>query len=173
LFDRLEPDEDWKMRVDVVLGIVSLAGLAACTAAEPRLSDAEREVIEASVDSAMHAFENAERSRDLDALISHFAQVPEFRVYSDGVRVDYESLVAQIRSTFPAVAQVEGGFESIEVSVLGRDAAVASASFQSAVTDTSGATYRQRGAATWVWVRQDGGWRILNGHVDHYPDVSP
>jgi hypothetical protein len=93
-------------------------------------------------------FENAERSRDLDALISHFAQVPEFRVYSDGVRVDYESLVAQIRSTFPAVAQ-------------------------SAVTDTSGATYRQRGAATWVWVRQDGGWRILNGHVDHYPDVSP
>jgi ketosteroid isomerase-like protein len=161
------------MRVDVALGIVGLAALFACTTAEPRLSDAESEAIKASVDSAMRSFENAERSRDLEALIAHFAQVPEFRVYSDGVRVGYDSLVAQIHRTFPSVARVEGGFEDIEVSVLGRDAAVASATFRSALTDTSGATFRQRGAATWVWMRQPGGWRIVYGHVDHYPDEGP
>jgi len=35
----------------------------------------------------MQSFEQAERARDSDALIAHFAAIPEFHIYSDGTRL--------------------------------------------------------------------------------------
>jgi ketosteroid isomerase-like protein len=53
--------------------------------------------------------------------------------------------------------------------VLAPDAALATALFAEAITAKDGTVVRQRGAATWLWRERDGEWKIVYGHVDHYP----
>lgn len=133
---------------------------------------AQREIVTA-VEAAMRSFEVAERSRDHERLIAHFAPVPAFHVYSDGQRLTYEAMAAGVRQTFPTLRSIEGGFSGLDVSVLSPEYALVSAGFRETVTDASGTPTRSRGAVSWLWRRIDGQWRIVYGHVDHYPDTGP
>ena len=137
------------------------------------MDDAEREEIVAAVERAVHSFEDAERETDADALLAHFAPVPEFHIYSDGQRISHEAMTAYIRESFPALQSIEGGFVDLTIWVLARDAALATGTFREATTDRSGNTTRVRGAASWLWRRIDGRWLIVYGQADHYPDVEP
>lgn len=118
----------------------------------------------------MRSFEAAERARDAEGLIAHFAAVPDFHLYNDGQRVTYDDMVAGLRRTFPSLRSIEGGFSDIHVIVLSADAALATATFREAITDAGGKTTRVRGAASWLWRQLDGRWRIAYGQADHYPD---
>ena len=115
------------------------------------MSEEARQVV-AAVEAAMKSFASAERARDAERLIAHFAPVADFHMYNDGQRVTYEAMTAGVRQ------------------VLGPEAALVSAAFRETVVDGSGATTRTRGAASWLWRRIDGQWRIVYGHVDHYPE---
>ena len=118
----------------------------------------------------MHAFEQAERAIDAEALIAHFAATPEFHIYSDGARLSYDEMTAYIRRSFSTLRSIEGGFVSLDVTVLAPDAALATGTFREATMDLSGNTIRVRGAASWLWRRIDGRWLIVYGHADHHPD---
>ena len=48
-------------------------------------------VVEA-VEARMTSFESAQRALDAECLLSHFAQVPGFRLFNDGVLVTYEAM---------------------------------------------------------------------------------
>ena len=132
---------------------------------------AERSTIAAEVEARVRSFESAQRARDAEALLAFFEAGPGFHLYNDGQRITYEMMAAGVRQAFPTLRSIEGGFEGLEILVLGHDAALATAAFREAVTDAAGDTHRQRGAASWLWRRIDGAWRIVYGHVDHYPDV--
>jgi ketosteroid isomerase-like protein len=134
------------------------------------MNESLRTQVTAEIMAAMRSFETAERSRDAEALIGHFASVPTFHVYNDGRRVTYEAMVAGLRSTFPDLRSIGCDFEDIHVIVLASDAALATAHFRETVTDAQGKTARVRGAASWLWQRLDGQWRITYGQADHYPD---
>ena len=121
----------------------------------------------------MHAFEQAERTRDAEALIATFARLPEFHVYSDGDRLSYDAITDYIRDVFPTLRSIEGGFVDLNIFVLAPDAALATGTFRETTTDVSGNTVRVRGAASWLWRYIDGRWLILYGHADHYPDAEP
>jgi ketosteroid isomerase-like protein len=99
------------------------------------MNESLRTQVTAEIMAAMRSFETAERSRDAEALIGHFASVPTFHVYNDGRRVTYEAMVAGLRSTFPDLRSIEGDFEDIHVIVLASDAALATAHFRETVTD--------------------------------------
>ncbi len=120
----------------------------------------------------MRSFETAERALDAEALISHFAESPDFRVYNDGQRLSYQAMVANIRAGFPKLREIRGGFGDIQVIVLAPDAALATAGFREAITDAEGVTTRVRGAASWLWRRVGGRWKIVYGQADHYPDSA-
>jgi ketosteroid isomerase-like protein len=137
-------------------------------AAMTSLSDAERREVEASVDSATRAFEDAERARDPERAIAHLA--PEFYMYVDGVRSGYDSVVAGIRRALGTLQRFEPGFEDIEVVVLGRDAAVSTFTFHDAITTADGETQRFRGPTTLVWERRGANWLIVYADADHYVD---
>jgi uncharacterized protein (TIGR02246 family) len=134
------------------------------------MDETQRNETVAAVEAAMRSFEAAERALDPERLVAHFAPVEDFLVYNDGERVTYDVMVAGVRRTFPTLRSIEGGFSDLQVIVLGPDAALVAAAFREAITDEAGNTARARGAATWLWRRTDGDWRIVYGHVDHYPE---
>jgi uncharacterized protein (TIGR02246 family) len=104
-----------------------------------------------------------------DQVTGHYVDGGEFRLVSDGKsysRTDIQNLI-------DGMAKVARGSEvkwdTIAVTALGPDAALAVAPFHRADTDTAGKVTRVWGVASWVWVRRDGSWRMLYGHGDHYP----
>ena len=133
------------------------------------LSDDERSQIEGKVLVVVDAFAEAERRRDVEAILAFIA--PDFYMYADGARVDYETVAAQIRSTMPALQRFETTWSDVEVTVLARDQALVSLVFRDAVTDGDGVTTRLRGPTTFVWSLREGGWRLIYADADHYPDV--
>ena len=136
------------------------------------MDEPQRREIAQSVEQALRSFADAERALDAERLIGHFAAVPDFHLYNDGQRLSYEAMTAGVRSAFPTLRSIEGGFHDIQIIVLAADAALSTATFQEAVTDRTGRTTRQHGAASWLWRRMGGTWRILFGHIDHYSDPS-
>ena len=149
-----------------VIGVVVFA--AACDTTGSVLSDEHRTTIAASVDSAMVSFQEAERALDAERVIAHMA--PDFYMYSDGVRVDYNSTSAQIRQFMSTLQHFEPGFANIEIKVLGRDGAVVSFTFRDSVVDGSGTTMQFRGPTTMVWQRRGADWLITYVDADHYTD---
>lgn len=145
--------------------------LVACQPTTPSLSETERRAIAASVDSATHSFEAAERARDAERVIAHLA--PEFYMYVDGARSSYDSVATSIRATMSSFRDFEPGFDAVEVIVLGRDAAVVSLTFRDSITTASGETLQFRGPTTLVWERRGADWLIVYADADHYPVPAP
>lgn len=159
------------MRPKHLLGLGALT-LAACSPAEiPSLTDAERQAIALSVDSATRAFEEAERALDAERVVAHIA--PDFYMYNDGVRVGYEPTVQMIRQNFVTLRHMEPGFADIEIKVLGRDAALATFTFRDSLVDATGASFSFRGPTSLIWERRGADWLITYADADHYPVVGP
>jgi ketosteroid isomerase-like protein len=136
------------------------------------MDDTQKGRVTAAIRDAMHSFERAERERDAEALIAHFAPVPEFHIYSDGDRLSHDAMAAYIRDTFPTLRSIEGGFVDPMIWVLAPDAALVTGTFREATTDASGNTTRLRGSASWLWRPINERWQIVYGQADHYPDTG-
>ena len=157
------------MRVSPFVALLSLA--AACSPPESLpMTDAERQAIALSVDSATRTFEDAERALDAGRVVAHIA--PDFYMYNDGVRVGYEPTVQMIRQHFVTLRHMEPGFRDIEIKVLGRDAALATFTFRDSIVDATGASFSFRGPTRLIWERRGTDWLITYADADHYP-VGP
>lgn len=150
----------------IVAGILFVL-LSACRPNGDGLTDAERRVIAAEVDSATGSFQAAERDRDAGRIISHLA--PDFYMYNDGVRVGYDSTVANIQRTMPSLLTFEPEWRDIRVHVLGRAGAVVSFVFQDFIVTASNDTMQVQGPTTLVWRRHGSDWLIVYADADHYP----
>jgi ketosteroid isomerase-like protein len=153
--------------------LLSLAVLLAGCGQRVTMDDTQRKQVIIAVEAAMHSFEQAERGRNAEALLAHFAPVPEVHIYSDGNRLSYDAMAAYIRETFPTLRAIDGGFVDLNIIVLAPDAALATGTFREATTDASGNTTRVRGAASWLWRQINGRWLIVYGHADHHQDAGP
>lgn len=150
------------------VAVVVLSAIA-CAPEGRSISDDERDRIESSLRAAVEAFRDAERRRDPEAILAFIA--PEFYMYADGARADYETVAAQIRSNMPSLQRFETTWSDVEVTLLGQDHALVSFVFRDAVTDGAGDTTRRQGPTTFVWSFRDGEWRIIYADADHYPDA--
>lgn len=128
-----------------------------------------RSQVHDAVASRMASFEAAERALDAEALLAHFSTFGDFVLHNDGQRIDFDTVAANVRSAFPTLRALEGGFSDLEIRVLASDAALVTALFQETITMGDGTVVSQRGAATWLWRERGGSWTIAYGHVDHYP----
>jgi len=125
-----------------------------------------------TVRAGMLSYAKALNALDSARWLGHYVAGPEFRLVSDGNTysyVDMQKVFGDSRRAFQAMGVT---WDTIVVTPLSTDAALVYAPFRRADTDKSGALVRQRGVATWIWVRRDGAWRMLYGHGDHYPDTS-
>jgi ketosteroid isomerase-like protein len=136
------------------------------------MENAEREAIVAAVEARVRSFEAAERSRDAERLIAHFASVPEFHFYHDGRRATYALMTAGVRGALPGLRSLEVGYGDVEVSVLSGDALVSATFRRETVADSTGAPSRSQGAVSWLWRNIDGQWLIVHGHISHPLDTG-
>ena len=132
------------------------------------MENAQREAIVAAVEVRVRSFEAAERARDPERLIGHFASVPEFHFYHDGRRATYPMMTAGVRSALPAVRSLEVTYGDVHVSVLTAEYALVSATFRrETVIDGTGAASQSQGGVSWLWRNADGQWLIVHGHISH------
>ena len=126
----------------------------------------EQEGIQSAVTARVRSFEAAECARDAEGLVAHYASVPEFYFYHDGRRATREVMSAGIRKALPAVRSLNVTYADVEVSALGSEDAMASATFtRELVMEGTGATVRQQGAVSWLWRKVGGQWLIVQGHI--------
>ena len=79
---------------------------------------------------------------------------------------------AGIRRALPAVRSLNVTYADVEVSALGSEDALASATFtRELVMEGTGATVRQQGAVSWLWRKVGGQWLIVHGHISHPPEA--
>lgn len=132
------------------------------------MSTAEEQPVIAAVSARIRSFEAAERARDAEALVAHYASVPEFYFYHDGRRATYDVMVAGVRKALPAVQSLDVTYADVEVSALSAEYAVASATFRrEIVMGGTGATAKQQGAVSWLWRKLGAQWLIVQGHISH------
>jgi ketosteroid isomerase-like protein len=132
------------------------------------MESAEREAITAAVVARVRSFEAAERARDPERLIAHYASGPGFHFYHDGRRANYDVLAAGVRRALPGVRSLEVAYGDVEVSVLDAEYALVSATFRrDMVIDGTGANVHHEGGVSWLWRRIDGQWLIVHGHISH------
>ena len=137
------------------------------------MDTAERETIVAAVTARVRSFEAAERARDAERLVAHYASVPEFYLYHDGRRATYDVMTAGMRRALPAVRSLDVTYADLEVSALGPEYALTSATFhREIVMEGTGATIRQEGGVSWLWRRVGGQWVIVQGHISHPLDAK-
>ena len=150
---------------------LSLALSAACVnAGTPTFTDAQRTEVAAAVDSAVRAFRQAEVDRDPARAVAHLW--PEFYMYADGVRSDYESVRENILATMANLRLFETEWTDVEVVPLASNSALSSFLFRDSIIAADGTLLHTQGPTTLVWERRGDEWRILYGDADHYP-VNP
>ncbi len=154
------------MKINVVIGL-AICLAAGCGSADKAFNQAAQAAIVRSVDSATHAFADAQRARDPELVLAHIA--PEFYMYGDGRRVSYDSVSSQILQTFPSLSSYETTWSDLEVHALGMNHALVTFRFRDRITDSAGSTLSFMGPTTLIWERRGEGWLIIYADADHYP----
>lgn len=158
-------------RVFLVSVVAVCSFLSGCHRVPREMTVADVATVRNAVIESLKSFETAERERDVDALLARIA--PDFYMYQDGRRVDYASVVEQMKSTVPNLKRFEPSFENIEVIVLDRDTALVSMVFRDVITDANDITTRMWGPTTFLWKQIDDHWKMVYADSDHYPTVDP
>ena len=132
------------------------------------MESAQRDAIVAAVIARVRSFEAAERARDPERLLAHYASAPECRFYHDGRRASYDIIAAGVRGALPGVRSLEVSYDDVEVLVISAAYALVSATFRrELVIDSTGATIQHQGGVSWLWHSIDGQWLIVHGHISH------
>ncbi len=150
----------------VVIGL-AVCFTAGCGSADVAFNQAAQAAIVRSVDSATHAFADAERARDPELVLAHIA--PEFYMYVDGRRASYDSVSSQILQTLPSLLSFETTWSDMEVRALGMNHALVTFRFRDRMTDSAGSTVSFVGPTTLIWERRGENWLIIYADADHYP----
>jgi ketosteroid isomerase-like protein len=149
-------------------GIALLLVVSECEGGAAVMETAERDAIVAAVEARVRSFEAAERARDPERLIAHFASVPEFHFYHDGRRATYPMMTAGVRGALPAVRSLEVTYGDLQVSVLSAEHALVSGTFRrEMVIEATGAASQSNGGVSWLWRKMEGQWLIVHGHISH------
>jgi len=114
------------------------------------MENAQQEAISAAVNARVKSFEAAERARDPEQLLAHYASAPGFHFYHDGRRANHDVMAAGVRKALPGVRSLEVVYGDLEVSVLAADCALVSATFRrDMVINSTGAAIHHEGAVSW------------------------
>jgi ketosteroid isomerase-like protein len=152
----------------MVVGAALLLLVGGSEGGATAMENAQQETIVAAVTARVRSFEAAERARDPEQLLAHYAPGPEFHFYHDGRRANYDVMAAGVRKALPGVRSLEVVYGDLQVSVLSADCALVSATFRrDIVINSTGATIHQEGGVSWVWRNIGGNWLIIHGHISH------
>jgi ketosteroid isomerase-like protein len=125
------------------------------------------ETLTQELTARMHSMQAAEQKLDPQALLDHFSDEEGFCVYSDGQRVDFETLAEGVTTTYNEVESISGTIGRLDVRVLSPEHGLVAAEFREEVVTRDGRKSSNKGVATWLWHRTDEGWKIVYGQIGH------
>lgn len=160
-------------RMPALPAALALTFTLACQSASGDFTPEAQAAQADTIRARMESYAAALAARDAERILSHYVQGPEFRLYVDGTLYTYDDMVGVASSMARTLSALEVRWDSVNVTSLGRGAAIAGATFRRVLTDTAGAVSRDRGTASWIWVRRDGQWRSIHGHGVHYAETTP
>jgi uncharacterized protein (TIGR02246 family) len=140
-----------------------------CTAAAtPRMTDAERTAISDSIRAISGVFAQGVNALDVSKFAPYFAN-PQLTWAGDGqlMLMSPDSLMSLYRGVYRGFRRMDFAWDTLRVSVLNADAALLVGAGHYAVTDTSGQASSHGVAASYLFVRLDGQWRLAHGHASH------
>jgi uncharacterized protein (TIGR02246 family) len=151
------------------LAALSLALLASCQPAGTRLTDAQRAAV---ADTVRQLTERVlDLTGDADAWMDLFATGPEFKYVQNGVILSRDDLAEEMETFLGVCAEQSWAWDDMHVVVLGPEAAVVTAIYHGAFTDTAGQRFIfDRAVVTYVYSYRDGAWKIVQAHEYFPPD---
>ena len=142
--------------------------VVACQPATTELTDAEKATIAEEVTAVHTEFWNAFEKLDLGRGMSYYRTDPDPVWALNGVvRSGVDNISEWFRGVLAGLARQEITFDDRQVVVLGRDAAYVMDRGSFSAFDADGERVEAmspRFAASVVWVRTDGGWKVAGGH---------
>jgi uncharacterized protein (TIGR02246 family) len=161
------------MRQLLALVAILVAFTWACESPAARpLTDGDVRTITDAVHEVMNGYLDALNALDSTRVFSFYASDPDLRFYEGAKLLNREQSLAMVRDFLTSSRRFEGRFNSVRVTALARNAALAVADGVESITDSTGAVTRQRFANTWVLVRREGGWKFIHPHVVYTPDAG-
>lgn len=155
-----------RILIGAAVAVLGFTGLAASEIkTNPADADAPHQVL-AAYDAAVSAAELA----NPEALVRMVADHPDVTLAINGtVLHGPENVAARIRANFAGIASTKYALRPRQVTLLSDTAAVVVTEGTVAVTTTAGETFTRAFAHTVVYIRQAGGWRVLQSHQSLTP----
>lgn len=141
--------------------------LAGCGQSRSASAHASEALLQ-EVDSAMAGYLKAQAQRDGLGMNAYYLDSPNFEALMNGKRQNLQSTRASNVAYYGSLRAISGGFTDLRHVALGPDAVVVSGVRDQTMTDTTGMSVRHTGGASWVWLKRDGHWRIvqISSHFD-------
>ena len=150
-----------------VAATLCLTLLAACQPATTELTESQRIALADTVRQLTDRV--LDLTGDADAWMDLFASGPEFRYVQNGAILSHDDLADEMAAYVAACKEQSWAWDDVHVVVLDPDAAVVTATYHGAVTDTSGQRFTfDRAVATYVYARRGGAWKIVQAH-EYFP----
>ncbi len=148
----------------LVLGVLSLAFLAACQPATTELTEERRAAIEEELTQAFDGYAAVIRQLDQDGVLSFFQQSEDIAFAEYGaITRSWSALAELVRQSWPMYASVENfQWGDLHIQALTPHVAAVTTTFDFAASDTTGAPVAASGTFSAVWVQTDGEWKIVN-----------
>jgi len=152
------------MRKSVLFAVMVAGGVVLASQVD-RNRGLDRAAIREAVLKVHGAMAQAERDLDAERFFEHVLDFDKGLIMQDGVvfNTRQEALDA-VRTGFQRVAEMERTYERTDVTVLSPDAALVTAKGSSTVTLVDGRSFTNPFAASMVFVRREGQWKLLQGH---------
>lgn len=156
------------------IAAVSLFAFACIGCAERQgqdLSSNDLDQIVRDVNEQLAAFHTADTTMNAEGVIALLW--PEFSMLADGNRMYYDDVVKGSRSFMASLVLFQTDWTDIQITPLGRDAAVSSFQFRDSIITKAGDLIQAKGPTTFVWQKRGAEWRVLFADADHYPLIPP
>ena len=150
--------------------IIAALTLIGCSESDPSASDLSEQdfaQIVAEVEEAVWAFHAADTSMNAEGVIDLLW--PEYYMFADGQRIEYEDVVAGARAFMPSLSVFYTEWHDLKVTPVNAETAIASFVFRDSIVTKEGQLTQAQGPNTFVWQKREGEWRVLYGDADHYP----
>ena len=152
-----------------------LVVFAACQPATMELTEADQAAISEELAQAYAGYGEAVRHLNQDGMLGYFQQSDDLTYAENGaVYRSWAALAELVRQNWPLYASVQNfQWGDLHIQVLAPNVAAVTTTFDFAGSDTTGAAAAISGTASYVWVKTDGGWKIVSGAETFPPVATP
>jgi hypothetical protein len=163
-------------RIKQLFGAMAMALVVACANTEPPpFTEAERSAIRDEVATQLEGYWDRWRAADFEGGVAYYDDHPDFVTAHNATTYrPLATALAAFRTVFDSIGRQEITIDEVHIAVPARDLAYVTERGTFVVVDRNGtAAPRQAFAATHLWVRVDGQWKVRSFHESTQPLASP